>query len=98
MTNEHSACIVRSVIDLGHNLGLHVVAEGVEEQSCLDLLAALGCDFVQGFLLSRPLPASEFQGWLGRSAGRRRRWIGPAAAPHEEYLRLSPDAPPSGVR
>jgi EAL domain-containing protein (putative c-di-GMP-specific phosphodiesterase class I) len=53
--NRRDACIVRSVIDLGHNLGLDVVAEGVEDQAALDLLATWGCDIVQGFHLAGPL-------------------------------------------
>ena len=60
------AAIVRSTIDLARHLGLEVVAEGVETTEVLDVLAALECDVAQGFLLSRPLPAAEFDGWLGR--------------------------------
>lgn len=48
------------IIDLGHALGLEVLAEGVENRAQLDILRALGCDEVQGYLLSRPLPADEF--------------------------------------
>ena len=48
------------IIDLGHALGLEVLAEGVESRAQLDTLRALGCDEVQGYLLSRPLPADEF--------------------------------------
>ncbi len=58
-TNKRDACIVRSVIELGHNLGLRVVAEGVEDQVTLDLLTSWGCDLVQGFFLGHPLPAGE---------------------------------------
>ena len=56
--------IVRSMIDLGHNLGLEVVAEGVDHAEDLDLLHRLGCDLVQGFHLSRPLPLDELLAWL----------------------------------
>ena len=49
------ASIVSSTIDLGHNLGLKVVAEGVEETETLSMLRGLGCDFAQGYLISRPL-------------------------------------------
>jgi diguanylate cyclase (GGDEF)-like protein len=56
--------IVRSTVELGHNLGLKVVAEGVEDQESLDLLAALGCDSAQGYLISPPLPVAKFDGWL----------------------------------
>src|SRR4051794_38403486 len=51
------AAIVRSTIDLAHNLGLRVVAEGVESEDAWRHLEALGCDYAQGYFLSRPLPA-----------------------------------------
>src|SRR6185436_9768363 len=51
------AAIVRSTIELAHNLGLRVVAEGVESEDAWRHLDALGCDFAQGYYLSRPLPA-----------------------------------------
>jgi EAL domain-containing protein (putative c-di-GMP-specific phosphodiesterase class I) len=53
------AMIVRSTIDLAHNMGLTVVAEGVDDDAVLERLRALGCDMVQGYLLSRPLAATE---------------------------------------
>jgi EAL domain-containing protein (putative c-di-GMP-specific phosphodiesterase class I) len=56
--------IVRSTIDLAHNMGLVVVAEGVEDEATLERLRALGCDMVQGFHLSRPLPAGEVAAWM----------------------------------
>jgi EAL domain-containing protein (putative c-di-GMP-specific phosphodiesterase class I) len=59
--------IVRSIIDLGRNLGLEVVAEGVETADVLSRLASLGCGLAQGYLISRPMPADEFAPWLGRS-------------------------------
>jgi diguanylate cyclase (GGDEF)-like protein/PAS domain S-box-containing protein len=62
--NHDSAFIVRSVIDLGHNLSLRVVAEGVENQETWDLLDSMGCDVAQGYHLSRPLPAAEIGRWL----------------------------------
>jgi EAL domain-containing protein (putative c-di-GMP-specific phosphodiesterase class I) len=51
------AAIVRSTIDLAHNLGLRVVAEGVESEDAWRQLEALGCDYAQGYYLSRPLPS-----------------------------------------
>jgi EAL domain-containing protein (putative c-di-GMP-specific phosphodiesterase class I) len=57
--NSNDAVIVRSTIELGHNLGLRMVAEGVEDAETWRLLRALGCDVVQGFHLSRPLPPGE---------------------------------------
>ncbi len=58
-----SAVIVRSTIELGHNLGLQVVAEGVENQPTWERLAKLGCDVAQGYLISAPMPAEKFQEW-----------------------------------
>ncbi|MCB0972806.1 MAG: EAL domain-containing protein, partial [Acidimicrobiales bacterium] len=57
--------IVRSMIDLGHNLGLEVVAEGVEHAEDLQLLRRLGCDLAQGYHLAQPLPDHELLAWLG---------------------------------
>jgi diguanylate cyclase len=67
-TSNSDAVIVRSTIDLGHNLGLHVVAEGVENQATWEELAALGCDTAQGYHLGRPMPADELEQWLGVAA------------------------------
>ncbi|KRI01680.1 bifunctional diguanylate cyclase/phosphodiesterase [Curvibacter sp. PAE-UM] len=63
-TDADDAIIVRSTIDLAHNLGLSVVAEGVETAAILERLRALGCDEVQGYHISRPMPASAFMEWL----------------------------------
>jgi diguanylate cyclase (GGDEF)-like protein/PAS domain S-box-containing protein len=62
-TKKKDSLIVRSTIDLAHALGLVAVAEGVEEQSSWDMLAAQGCDFAQGYYLSRPLTADAFVRW-----------------------------------
>jgi EAL domain-containing protein (putative c-di-GMP-specific phosphodiesterase class I) len=56
--------IVRSTIDLGHNLQLSVVAEGVEDEATLHALAAMGCDIAQGFGIARPLTAPELIAWV----------------------------------
>ena len=58
-TNRDDAVPVRSIIELGRNLGLRVTAEGVETESSYETLRRLGCDFAQGFHLSRPVPAEE---------------------------------------
>jgi diguanylate cyclase (GGDEF)-like protein len=63
-TDRSNAAIVRTIVDLGHNLGLSVVAEGVEDQVCWDALRAMGCDIAQGYALSRPIPAATFDQWL----------------------------------
>jgi len=63
-TDPHDAVIVAATIDLGHNLGLRVVAEGVEDEDTLRELRRRGCDLAQGYLFSRPLPAEELESWL----------------------------------
>ncbi len=66
--DENDAAIVRTSIDLGHNLGLEVVAEGVENEETLKRLAELGCDTAQGHYMSRPLSAEELSVWLKQSS------------------------------
>jgi diguanylate cyclase len=63
VTSADSAVIVSSTIELGHHLGMDVVAEGVETQAVWDRLDALGCDVAQGYLISRPMPAEQMQQW-----------------------------------
>ena len=62
--DENDAVIVRSTIDLAHNLGLRVVAEGVESQDVWDLLEILGCDEAQGHFMSHPLASEQIVHWL----------------------------------
>ena len=64
--NEDDLVIVRSTIELGHNLGLEVVAEGVENAASRQILQKLGCDMIQGYLLAKPLPADQFLEWARR--------------------------------
>ncbi len=59
--------IVTSTIELGHSMGLKVVAEGVEEAHAWNLLRRLGCDFAQGYLISRPLPAAEIPDFMRKA-------------------------------
>ena len=66
--NENDAVIVRSTIDLAHNLGLKVTAEGVESQDALDLLVVLGCDRSQGYFMGRPMPEEKLREWLKTSS------------------------------
>ena len=63
---SEDAVIVRSTLEMSHNLGLKVVAEGVEYQHTLDLLQRWQCDTAQGYLISRPLEVSAFETWLSR--------------------------------
>ena len=65
--DKQAAVIVRSTIDLGHNLGLKVVAEGVETQEIWDTLTLWGCDAAQGYFMSKPLPADKLMEWLATS-------------------------------
>ena len=60
--------IVRSTIELGHNMGLKVIAEGVENAEAWAILRDLGCDMAQGFYVSPPLPLQEFEDWFKRFA------------------------------
>ncbi|NLT56494.1 MAG: EAL domain-containing protein [Actinomycetales bacterium] len=62
-TSPENAQIVRSITDLGKNLGLTVIAEGVETSDVMETLATYGCDIAQGYHLSRPLPPDRFLAW-----------------------------------
>lgn len=77
-SDDNDALIVRSTIDLGHNLGLRVVAEGVEDAQTLERLQALGCDVVQGYYLSCPLAGPDLLAWA--------RWSGRAGASRPDLL------------
>jgi len=63
-TNKDDEVVVRSTIELAHNLGLTVVAEGVEDEAAMEMLRKYGCDIAQGYLISVPLPAVEFEKFL----------------------------------
>ena len=64
LTNPGNDVIVRSIISLGHQLGLEVVGEGVETTEGTARLRQYGCDILQGYTLTRPLPADELERWL----------------------------------
>ncbi|MDP3845902.1 MAG: EAL domain-containing protein [Pseudomonas sp.] len=66
LSNPDDEIIVRSTIELAHNMGLKVVAEGVETQAVLEQLDRLGCDIAQGYLLSKPLAPAAFAEWLAK--------------------------------
>lgn len=66
LEDEQDKIIVNSTINLAHNLGLEVVAEGVENERTLRALQIMGCDFIQGHFLHRPVPAAEVEAWLLR--------------------------------
>jgi len=69
-SSERSLLIVRATTDLGHGLGLQIVAEGVETPEAWSTLLRLGCDLAQGYLVSRPLPPAELLGWVQSRQGR----------------------------
>ena len=72
--SHRDALLVRSTIDLAHSLGMKVTAEGVETPTALSLLAGMGCDVAQGYLIARPMPLKELLMFLGQEeAGKRRR-------------------------
>jgi diguanylate cyclase (GGDEF)-like protein len=70
LDNAAHAAIVRSIIDLGHNLDLRVVGEGVETDETLASLHESGCDVAQGFLLARPMPVDDIAAWIRATAPR----------------------------
>ena len=82
-TVDDDAVIVRSIIDLAHNLGVRVVAEGVEDEATMDLLIEYGCDEAQGYYFSRPLPGEELGRWLETSPFGSPRLLEVLAAPTE---------------
>jgi histidine ammonia-lyase len=95
--SESDMVIVRSTIELCRNLGLRVVAEGVESAEVWDDLLRLGCDVAQGYLMSRALPADELLTWIEAltESGAGRVWNNPASDPcdvqperHEEVVRV----------
>ncbi len=62
--NPAHAAIVASIVELGHNLSLKVVGEGVEDATVLEHLATIGCDDAQGYLIARPAPLAEVVSWI----------------------------------
>jgi diguanylate cyclase (GGDEF)-like protein len=79
-TDEEDAAIVSSTIDLARSLGLSVVAEGVESETVWQMLHDFGCDYVQGYFLSRPLSDDQMTRWLEQRASERQVDDGPPAA------------------
>jgi EAL domain-containing protein (putative c-di-GMP-specific phosphodiesterase class I) len=67
MASEDDETVVRSIVDLAHALGLTVIAEGVEDEATWARLAEMDCDFVQGYVLTRPLPPDQFSEWLAQA-------------------------------
>lgn len=69
LTSQDSQVICRTIIDLGHNLGLTVVAEGVESAAAQDLLTRMGCDAAQGYHIARPMEGAAVPGWIAARGG-----------------------------
>lgn len=63
-TDRRDSPIIRSIVGLAHDLGLRVVAEGIEDHASMELLTRMGCDLAQGYLIGRPLDAENFDRWL----------------------------------
>jgi EAL domain-containing protein (putative c-di-GMP-specific phosphodiesterase class I) len=79
LDNANDAIVVRNTIDLAHDLGLEVVAEGVETAAVSELLATYGCDQIQGYYVQRPVPEAEFTTWfqaLAEPSGGTGAWYG----------------------
>jgi diguanylate cyclase (GGDEF)-like protein len=74
-TDGADQAIVRSTVNMAHSLGIHVVAEGVEDQATWDLLETLRCDIAQGYYLSRPIPAQDLERWIGDRKEAAARWL-----------------------
>ncbi len=68
MTDDNNAIIVRSTINLAHNLGLNVVSVGIETHDLWDLVEILGSDYAQGFIISDPMPPINFKNWLSNQS------------------------------
>jgi EAL domain-containing protein (putative c-di-GMP-specific phosphodiesterase class I) len=77
-TSRECRAIVKSIIDLAHNLSLSVVAEGVETAEAIDMLRSLGCDAAQGYYIAKPMPDADLMVWLKHRL---------AAEPHGASLR-----------
>lgn len=89
-TGDKDIAIVRSTIELAHNLGLKVVAEGVEDQHCLERLREMGCDVAQGYLLAKPMRRKHFERWLKARDGVVLRATATAGAdPQIEHIELT---------
>ncbi len=61
LTNEEDQRIVKAMIELGHNLGMQIVVEGIENKKMVEMIASYGCDYMQGYYFAKPLPVFEFQ-------------------------------------
>ncbi|MDH5471464.1 MAG: bifunctional diguanylate cyclase/phosphodiesterase [Gammaproteobacteria bacterium] len=67
LEHEKNTHIVQSTIDLAHSLGMHVIAEGIENEAVLERLTEMGCDYGQGYLMGHPMPFEEIRRWMDQS-------------------------------
>ena len=68
MQSQEARTVIKSIIDLGHSLGMLVTAEGVEDAETLNYISGLGCDLAQGYLIARPMPGDEVLSWISKRA------------------------------
>lgn len=68
MSSQESRTVIRSIVDLGHSLGLRLTAEGVEDQGALDYLTSIGCDLAQGYFIARPMSGDAARHWQPASS------------------------------
>jgi diguanylate cyclase (GGDEF)-like protein len=94
--DQSDATIVRTIVDLGRNLGIRVVAEGVEDEETWAKLAEVGCDTIQGYVLSKPLGALELDVWLAEGGGAGVH--GPARSKEQSTADVLPLRPPAAGR
>jgi EAL domain-containing protein (putative c-di-GMP-specific phosphodiesterase class I) len=90
-TSPEARVIIKSTVDLAHNLGLRAVAEGVEDGETKHLVRELGCDIAQGFGIGRPMPATQISAWLADQSGSGSRTTAIAAS---DGTRLQAPLPP----
>jgi EAL domain-containing protein (putative c-di-GMP-specific phosphodiesterase class I)/FixJ family two-component response regulator len=64
--SQEARAVTKSIVDLGHSLGLHVTAEGVENAQTLDFLNTIGCDLAQGYFIGRPMPGDAVDDWIAK--------------------------------
>ncbi len=76
--DEDARVLVSAMIAIGRSFGMRTVAEGVEHEEELAVLAELGCDYAQGYVVGRPMPADRFMDWLAKNDAKRTRPVGDA--------------------
>jgi len=85
-TDTRNAIVVRSTIELAHNLGLRTVAEGIEDAYTFERLRALGCELAQGFHMSKPLPAAALLNWWDHNLAAPAAEPAASVAPHANIV------------